>query len=333
MVRKVESGSTRVLVVDDNPVVRAITGARLRAAGYDVAEAVDGLAALQAVGRETFPVVITDVSMPGLDGLGLLAALRLQPEPPEVILLTGTHASDAESAVQALRLGAHDYISKAPAAMEAIPLAVERAAEKWRLREENARLLGELRQASLTDALTGVGNRRAFDEGLVQEIARARRLGAGLTLAIFDLDHFKRVNDSLGHRTGDEALVEFASRLRSLVRGGERVFRYGGEEFAVLMAEGAPEFALTAASRIVAAVGQDALVVGSVRLPVTCSAGVAVLRPSDDVRGAELIARADAALYSAKRLGRNRAEAAPDTTAPAIPQPTAAEPAARKDVV
>lgn len=307
--RESDGTTTRVLVVDDNAVVRRLTGARLRAAGCEVVEVEDGLAALEAFERRPFHVVITDVSMPRLDGLGLLATLRRRDGAPEVVLLTGARASDAESAVQALRLGAHDYITKSPAAVEAVALAVERAAEKWRLRDENARLVHELTRASLTDALTGVGNRRAFDDALVQEIARARRCGPGLGLALLDLDHFKQVNDAHGHRTGDDALVAFARRIRPALRGADRLFRYGGEEFAVLMAEDSLEGALAAASRIVAAVARAALDAGRSSLQLTCSAGVALLRPSDDPAGRELLERADTALYAAKRHGRNRAEA------------------------
>jgi diguanylate cyclase (GGDEF)-like protein len=306
---------TRVLVVDDNLIVRRLTCARLRAAGYAVDDAPDGQAAIEAFERVPFHVVITDVSMPRLDGLELLAALRGRERPPEVILLTGSHASDAEAAVQALRLGAHDYIPKSPTAVESIALAVERAAEKWRLRDENARLLRELRRASLTDGLTGVGNRRAFDEALAQEIARARRVRCGLALALVDLDHFKQVNDRHGHRAGDAALVSFAARLRAAVRGADRVFRYGGEEFAVLLPESALEGALAAGERIVEAVSCEPIAAGSLSLGLTCSAGVALLGREDDGAGDALVARADEALYEAKRAGRNRALARPVTRA------------------
>jgi diguanylate cyclase (GGDEF)-like protein len=315
---RLSPGPTRVLVVDDNAVVRRLMGTRLRAGGFDVAEAGDGLAALEEYQKHPAHVVITDLSMPRLDGLALLEALRMQPSPPEVILLTGTRATDAEAAVQALRLGAHDYITKSPAAVEAVALAAERAAEKWRLREENARLLRELRRASLTDALTGAGNRRAFDEALAQEVARSRRAGTRIALAMFDLDHFKLVNDTHGHHVGDEALVAFTERLRSVVRASDRVFRYGGEEFAVLLAEERPEAALAAAARIVRTIGAQPLAACGLRLALTCSAGVSLLRASDDSAGRELVARADVALYAAKRGGRNRAEVLPEPEGAAV---------------
>ena len=318
-------GATPVLVADDNQVVRRLVSARLRAAGYRVAEASDGVAALAEFEREPVPVVVTDLNMPRLDGLGLLSALRRREEPPEVIVLTGTRASDVEAAVQALRLGAHDDISKTPASLDAVALAVERAEEKWRLREENARLLGDLHRLSLTDGLTGVGNRRAFDEALAQEIARARRLGCDLSLAILDLDHFKRVNDTMGHQAGDLVLVDFVGRVLSVARSSDRLFRYGGEEFALLLSDAGLSGALALARRIVEAVAREPLRSGHLAAVVTCSVGVAELSASDDTLGAELVERSDAALYTAKRAGRNRAIAFADAVnVPGLP-PTADE--------
>ena len=300
-------GATPVLVADDNRVIRQLVSARLRVAGYQVAEASDGVAALAEFEREPVPVVVTDLNMPRLDGLGLLAALRRREVPPEVILLTGTRASDVEAAVQALRLGAHDYISKTPASLDAVALAVEQAVEKWRLRAENARLLDDLHRLSLTDGLTGVGNRRAFDEALRQEIARARRMGCDLALALLDIDHFKRVNDTMGHQSGDLALVDFVGRVISIARGGDRLFRYGGEEFALLLSDTDLSGALALARRVVETVAREPLHSGNDAAVVTCSVGVAELGTSDDILGAELVRRSDAALYAAKGAGRNRA--------------------------
>jgi diguanylate cyclase (GGDEF)-like protein len=295
----------RVLVVDDNALIRRLVVELLRRVGYAVLEAGDGAEALACFRRNPAQVVITDIGMPRVGGLELLAALRQHEARPEVILLTGSHASDAEAAVQALRLGAHDYIVKDPTAGEALTLAVERAAEKWRLRDENARLLLELQRLSLTDGLTGVGNRRAFDQALRQEVARAHRHGLRLCLAIVDLDHFKRVNDKHGHSAGDAVLVSFARRLCSVARDSDRLFRYGGEEFAILLTDTEERGGASFARRVVESTAAEALAAGSLRLVVTCSAGVAELS-LEDASGQALLRQADAALYAAKRTGRNR---------------------------
>jgi diguanylate cyclase (GGDEF)-like protein len=319
-----DTPDTTVLVVDDTTFVRQMIVSRLRRAGFEVAEATDGQEALDRFRNTAYAVVITDVNMPRLDGLGLLAALRERPESaPEVILLTGSRAVDARAAVQALRLGAHDYIAKNASAGDEVVLAVQRAAEKWRLRAENARLLDELRRLSLTDSLTGLGNRRAFDDALRFEIGRARRHAQELALVLLDLDHFKRVNDQFGHAAGDEILTAFAGRLRSAVRASDRPFRYGGEEFAVLLLGVGAQGAVEAAWRIVHATASRPL--GERGRAVSCSAGVASLRAVDGSDGCELLERADAALYAAKRTGRNRARDAEDAALEAVPVELAAD--------
>jgi diguanylate cyclase (GGDEF)-like protein len=300
--------------VDDNPLVRRMAAGALTRAGYSVQEAGDGAEALVAFQSRPAQVVITDIGMPRLGGLELLAELRRHQSQPEVILLTGSHAGDAEAAVQALRLGAHDYIVKDSTAVAALTLAVERAAEKWRLRAENACLLRELERQSLTDALTGLGNRRALDQALPQEAARALRYGAPLSFVIFDLDHFKKVNDTHGHAVGDGVLAEFAKHLGAEARDSDRLFRYGGEEFALIATDTGEEGAAALARRVVVRTAARVFRPGLLALRLTCSAGVAELA-LDDPTGGGLLRRADAALYEAKRRGRNRVATAGADTA------------------
>lgn len=164
-------------MIEDAAFVRLTVRKVLAAAGFEVTEACDGAAGVELLQRTEFDVVLSDLNMPRLDGFGVLDAARSLTLGPEVIVLTGTAAMDVEAAVRALRLGAHDFIAKPPTSWEQLVNAVQRAFEKTRLRRENARLVEELRRASLTDALTGVGNRRAFDSSLSLEIERARRYG------------------------------------------------------------------------------------------------------------------------------------------------------------
>jgi two-component system, cell cycle response regulator len=295
-----------VLVADDSLPIRRLVATRLRLAGFRVTEAADGSEALDRFREEPSAVVITDVGMPRLGGLDLLARLRCHSPAPEVILLTGTHADDAKVAVEALRLGAHDYINKDPQSLEAVVLAASRALDKFRLRQENARLLDRLRTQSLTDSLTGVGNRRAFDRALVRDVARARRERRGLALVMLDLDLFKKVNDRFGHRVGDDVLAQFTARLQAAVRATDELFRYGGEEFALLLPELSQSGGAVAAARCVEATAAQPFDAGRERLPITCSAGVAELEATDADSGVDLLARADAALYEAKHAGRNR---------------------------
>jgi diguanylate cyclase (GGDEF)-like protein len=300
-----------VLVVDDSALVRMAVATRLRAEGYEVVEASDGAEALARYSERAVPVVVTDINMPRLDGLGLLERLRQSELPPEVILLTASRADDASAAIQALRLGAHDYLAKDDAGGDSVVLAVRRAAERCRLRAENAALLAELRRRSLTDALTRVGNRRAFDEALGQEVARARRAGSPLSLALVDIDHFKEVNDRFGHLAGDVALAAFAARVTGGLRSSDRVFRYGGEEFVILVGDTDLRGALGLAERVVVAVSAAPFPLEDATCRITCSIGVATLVEADDDAGSSLVTRADAALYAAKgEGGRNCARAA-----------------------
>jgi diguanylate cyclase (GGDEF)-like protein len=172
---------------------------------------------------------------------------------------------------------------------------------------QNARLHAVVEEQALVDALTGVANRRACEDCLSHEIARAGRLGASLTLVVADLDDFKRINDRYGHDAGDDVLRAFADVLRATLRESDLAGRWGGEEFVILLPGTEAEGGAQLAERVRAAFseqafrGRDGAVFG-----VTCSFGAAELRPADRER--ELFARADRALYEAKRLGKDRVE-------------------------
>jgi diguanylate cyclase (GGDEF)-like protein len=296
--------TARILVVDDSRVVRAVLASALRGGGYEVEEASGGAEALHLLARGNHEAVITDLRMPGLDGFQVLEEVkRLDPD-VEVIVLTGTHGGDVGCAVRALRMGAHDYLSKPPSSAEEILLTVGRAVEKKRLKDANRRLITELQHMSRRDPLTSLLNRHALAEALPREIARARRHRRPLSLALFDLDHFKAINDTHGHPGGDVVLCAFAESARSLVRAEDSLYRYGGEEFLALLPETDVRGARRMAERVLAVVGARPVGHQGRRIPVTASAGVAALDAAGD--GDSLIARADAALYRAKREGRNR---------------------------
>jgi diguanylate cyclase (GGDEF)-like protein len=304
-----ETQHGRVLIVDDSPIVRALVGGYLRNAGFSVEEAGDGAEALRRLESHTFDVIITDLRMPELDGFGLLEAVKRKNAGPEVILLTGTHAHDMGSAIRALRLGAHDFLTKPPSGPDEVIVTVDRAVEKKRLREANTRLMRELEALSRTDPLTGALNRGAFEEALRREAHRARRYNFPLSLVMMDLDHFKSINDTYGHRVGDGVLQQFVARMGTVFRETDAMHRYGGEEFAALLPHTPSDGALDAARRIVQATAATPFAVGTLTLQVTASAGVATAK-LDDIDGIDLVTRADAALYEAKRGGRNRVIAA-----------------------
>ena len=174
----------------------------------------------------------------------------------------------------------------------------ELAQINFKLQQREAQILA----ASLTDPLTGIGNRRRLEQALEQELSRARRSGRTLSAFIADLDHFKSVNDTYGHESGDKVLAAFGEVLRRRIRAGDTAARFGGEEFVVLMPETDLANAALIAERIRAALAE--CLIAPLPEPVTASFGVAELVACEPARS--LLARADKALYEAKHTGRNR---------------------------
>lgn len=168
------------------------------------------------------------------------------------------------------------------------------------LRERVSELVGHLRHSAITDPLTGLVNRRGFEEALERELARAARTGAPVALVVFDLDHFKQLNDTHGHAAGDRALVAFAKLLRRSARRGDVLARIGGEEFAAILYDADANAALAFAERVV-----ERQRAGDREAPLTVSAGVAAATPPLPSRD-QLFEAADRALYAAKRAGRAR---------------------------
>jgi len=299
--------AARILIADDSAVVRTIVRRTLEEGGYCVDEAEDGSAALARLEKAAYDVVITDLKMPEVDGFGVLSGVKERSLNTEVIILTGTLANDTRSAVRALRLGAHDYLTKPPSSSEEMLVTVERAIEKKRLRDANLRLLRELEAMSRTDALTGLLNRRSFDDVFPREVARAHRYDFPLALVVLDMDRFKQINDGYGHQGGDEALRAMAGIASRVFRDTDSLYRYGGEEFVVLLPHTTATGARQGAERLLRELRNASIRVGDAALKVTCSAGVAELEAGDG-DGAPLLSRADEALYAAKEAGRDRVE-------------------------
>ena len=185
----------------------------------------------------------------------------------------------------------------------------ESAAAQHTLTQSNVSLMqrqGRLVEESLTDALTGVGNRRKLEQSLVIEVSRVRRGSGSLSAIMADIDHFKRVNDMHGHSTGDKVLARFGALLKAQTRPTDIVARFGGEEFLVLMPDTSQAQAMLKAEKLRAALA--AQIIEPLTEPVTSSFGVAELSPDED--GQSLLGRVDAALYEAKATGRNRVVAA-----------------------
>lgn len=289
------SAGLPVLVVDDDPVVRGTVGAMLERLGHDCFLAGDGEAALAAFEREGPAVVITDWSMPGLDGTALTASIRERVTGGYTYVIVLTGEADEQAALEAMRAGADDLLVKPldPAALERQLVAAQRVIALHERMHADARV----------DALTGILNRRAMNEELAALVARTCRYGHSLAVVLFDLDRFKPFNDAAGHLAGDQLLLSVAGTLKRSLRGSDSIYRYGGEEFLALLPGQDVEHAAIAAERLRQAV-RNLAVEHPAGGPVTISGGVAGLRPGESAE--QLLARADAALYEAKQAGRDR---------------------------
>lgn len=311
------AASLDVLVVDDHAATRSGIAKAVRGLGHVCREAVDGDDAWQMLEAVRADVVISDWQMPGLSGPELCRRLRAaSADAPYTyfILMTGYH--DRAQLLGAMSAGADDFQRKPVdvdelearlvSASRVVALHRRLAAQTSALRRDSATLFA----ASRTDALTEVGNRLRMDEELATACARAQRYGHRYSLAICDLDRFKDYNDARGHLAGDRALREVSAALSRCLRRGDSVYRYGGEEFVVLLPEQDLLEATLAVERIRAEV--EGLAIAAPASVLTLSAGVAQLDAVDD-SPATWLGRADEALYAAKAAGRNRVRTNPSS--------------------
>jgi diguanylate cyclase (GGDEF)-like protein len=246
--------------------------------------------------------VLLDIEMPGLDGYGVLAALKSEPQLKDIPVVFLTSRAGMEDVVAGLRGGAHDYLKKPFETVELLA-RVGSAASVKRLQDELRERNAELNRLSRADALTGLFNRRHLDESLDREYADARRYVQPLCVLLFDLDHFKLVNDTHGHPAGDAVLRSFADRLVGQLRAGDTAGRWGGEEFLVILPRTDLDGGLEVAERIRAATAAEPVVVEGSTIAVTVSGGCA-LGPGNSVQA--LVDLADNCMYQAKVAGRDR---------------------------
>jgi two-component system, cell cycle response regulator len=297
------SASPLILVADDDDDIRLLISMRLERAGYRVVTARNGEEALKLAAEHDPDLLVLDVSMPVLNGRDLCIALTADnPFPPPVIFLSGR--TMPKDRILGLEAGAVDYMTK--------PFDAKELVARVGVALRTGRRMATLAHDASVDRMTGLLNRAQLDDKLLTAAGRAMSLGVNLGCVILDLDHFKSINDQFGHGTGDEVLREVAARLGRNLRSGDTVFRYGGEEFFVLVEGGDVSGILVVAEKLVAAIAAEPVAGHG----LTASAGAAVWA-ARFTQPADLIEAADAALYEAKRSGRGRAVLARTVAAPA----------------
>lgn len=254
--------------------------------------------------------VILDLGMSSGDPWELLAKLRTDSKTSEipVLVLFGRPPSEVEL-VKALDVGAHDHVTK-PLSAPLLCAKVRALAERSRAQRELRRKLQSALENAAHDALTGMFNRRYFERRLREESAHAKRHRRPFAIVLVDIDHFKLVNDTYGHEDGDRVLVHVAETVAAGLREDDIACRYGGEEFVLLLRHTDGAAARVVANRLRQALGGKGISLGSKEdaRHVTFSAGVAAADERNGFDADDVVSRADAALYRAKRAGRNRVE-------------------------
>lgn len=290
----------KLLIVDDQAINVQVLFSAFQG-DYQVFMATSGAKALEACAKQQPDLVLLDVMMPGMDGYEVCRRLKADPLTAGIPVIFVTAHTDEASEEHGLDVGAADFISKP------INIKIVRARVKMhvKLKLQSDLLLS----LAFVDGLTGVRNRRYFDEQLSIEVARAVRSGQAVSLILMDVDSFKRFNDYYGHQAGDDCLRKLAHAFQScLKRPAELVARYGGEEFVCLLPDTDAAGAMHVAEslRMAVMVCEIAHAQSITHTCVTVSLGVATLQPAQPVTAAELLKLADQRLYMAKDQGRNR---------------------------
>ena len=283
-----------MLSVDDDNDLRDLLHELITGMGLISATAVDGMDALEKMKEDQFDIVITDINMPRLNGIGLIKRVAAEYSDTDVIAITGFQTEYNYTDI--IALGASDFISK-PINMNEFEAKIKRI-----LRERNMRF--ELKQLSTRDSLTGLYNRRYLDDNLRNEAIRASRQHYDLYLLLIDIDNFKTYNDQYGHQQGDRLLQELAQIISGNIRNNvDSGYRYGGDEFAVTVLHANPRQALMVADRFCREYNKKNLI------PTSLSIGIAKLKNSSNDLVQDLdnmVREADQALYLAKNNGGNQ---------------------------
>ncbi|MEE9218090.1 MAG: diguanylate cyclase [Acidobacteriota bacterium] len=307
----------RILVVDDAKDNVAALSDWLGRKGYQVDAANSGEQALRKVQEKRPDLILLDLLMPDLDGIEVARRLRGSKQSCRIPIIMLTARRSSADKVRGLRAGADDYITK-PFDFDEVDARISTMLEKRELYQALERANARLREANeklkrtlVTDEKTGLFNYRHFCDRAEEEFKRAKRYESDLSCLMLDLDHFKRLNDHFGHINGDRVLRELGQVLRDSARETDFVARYGGEEFAILCPHTDAVQAMAIGERIRQAVEEHRFVINNTPERVTVSVGLATYPRSRSIRNeTDLLETADAALYEAKRLGRNRIVAA-----------------------
>ncbi|MBF0100476.1 MAG: diguanylate cyclase [Desulfobacterales bacterium] len=291
----------KILVVDDDPSIRESMKEFLNISGYDASLAKNAEDALEYLIHHPVDIVITDIMMDGMNGLELTDQIKKQYD-IKVIVITGFSAD--YSYEEAVNKGASDFIFK-PIRFEELILRLKRVIKERELEKERNEMLEKLKKMAITDALTKLYNSRYFYQQLEIEVGRHNRYKHPISLMLLDIDHFKQFNDSYGHLEGDKVLMILGKIIRCCLRKSDTGYRYGGEEFTIILPETNIIDAEIVAKRVQETLKHETItpLPGKVH-NITVSIGITEYVYGEEL--SEFIQRADKAMYQSKANGRNQ---------------------------
>ena len=301
----------KILVVEDEAGVCELINMYLEKSGFQSFTAISAEAALDILKNQEIGIVLTDIQLPGIDGLELTKIIR-HTYTADVIIMTG-YSLDY-TIEEAMARGASDLIIK-PIRLEDLLLRINVVLKNRSEKKENSRKLEELKNLTIRDDLTGLFNSRQFYRHIAQEIDRSNRYFRPLSLILMDIDKFKSLNDTYGHLFGDKILSSIGEIIKSAIRMQDTAYRYAGDEFTIILPETELERATAVAERVRHAVEIETKVLTDTRpLSVTVSIGVVEYLTCEDTKS--FVHRADSAMYVSKKKGRNKISFAPPLTQP-----------------
>jgi len=293
--------TAHILIVDDDLSIRDAMHEFIEMSGYVSTVASSAEEAMDVLATNSVEVVITDIMLPGMDGLALTDRIKRTAD-SDVIVMTGY--STEYSYEEAISKGASDFVFK-PVRFEELLLRLKRVLKERSLNQERVRMLDELKKLSITDGLTQLYNSRHFYSQLKGEIERCNRYEHKLSLLLLDIDNFKNYNDTYGHLEGDKILVRLGRVIKSCLRKMDTAYRYGGEEFTIILPDTDGEEASTVAERLRAAVGSEDFTDGT-KPDVKITISIGVTQYFQEEKIASFVQRADQAMYQSKQGGRNK---------------------------
>jgi len=292
----------KILIIDDSTSIHRLVEHGIKDIGADLLFACDGQSGLVLANQEQPDLILLDVNMPNLSGFEVCSLLKDNPETYDISVIFLTGDSQSLNMVKGFDLGAIDYVTK--------PFDKAELTARVRAALKTKTLLDLLTSQAQIDGLTGLHNRRYFDEQLAQKMAECHRYNQCVGLLLLDVDHFKKINDQLGHPKGDQALTKLAQVISNTCRTSDIACRYGGEEFALILPQSDQPFTLHCGQRLLQTVRDCPDFKRILGQSLTISIGSACAPPCDTRTPSSLVQEADKALYAAKQSGRDRVMAA-----------------------